>query len=141
MVKTKERAQDAVEQDFTIHCRFAETKRFLNRLLPVPPTTVNAILQSMKDQNLYDSQTQRWAGFADPSRGWLIRLFQALDSDSRAMTLSLILGQPHSILEPFYSANKVSGFMGRSLWCRVILSSNGQIIKGGLIYVTNERNE
>jgi len=68
-MKTKELAQDvqdAVEQDFTIHCRIAETEKFLNKLLPVPPTTINAILRSMKDQKLYDSQTQRWVGFADP---------------------------------------------------------------------------
>lgn len=55
-----------IEQNFTIHCRVAETEKFLDKLLPVPPTTINAILRSMKVQKLYDSQTQRWVGFADP---------------------------------------------------------------------------
>jgi len=68
MMKTKELArdvQDAVEQDFTLHYRVTDTERFLDKLLPVEATTVNTILQSMKDQNLYDSQTQRWTAFPD----------------------------------------------------------------------------
>ena len=68
MMKTKELArdvQDAVEQDFTLHYRVTDTERFLDKLLPVEATTVNTILQSMKDQNLYDSQTRRWMGFPD----------------------------------------------------------------------------
>jgi len=68
VMKTKELArdvQDAVEQDFTLHYRVTDTQRFLDKLLPVEATTVNTILQSMKDQNLYDSQTRRWMGFPD----------------------------------------------------------------------------
>ena len=49
---------DSVEQDFTLHYRVTETKQFLDRLLPVDTRTVPAILQFMKDENLYDSQTQ-----------------------------------------------------------------------------------
>lgn len=68
-MKTKELAQDvqdAVEQDFTLHCRVTDTEQFLNQLLPVEKTTLDAILQYMKNKNLYDSTTQRWTGFPDP---------------------------------------------------------------------------
>ena len=70
MMKTKERAQDvedAVEEDFTLHYRVTDTEDFLKKLLPVEATTVDAILQSMKNQGLYDSQTQRWKGFPVPT--------------------------------------------------------------------------
>ena len=70
MAKTKEFAQDvqdAVEQDFTLHYRVTEAERFLDKLLPVEATTVDAILESMKDQKLYNSQTQRWVAFPDPA--------------------------------------------------------------------------
>src|SRR6266540_439614 len=70
-MKTRELAQDvqdAVEQDFTLHYRVTDTKQFLDRLLPVEKTTVNAILQYMKKEQFYDSQTQRWTGFPDPTR-------------------------------------------------------------------------
>ena len=70
MMKSKESAQDvqdAVEQDFTLHYRVSDTKQFLDRLLPVEETTVNAILQSTKVQKLYNPQTQRWRGFPDPT--------------------------------------------------------------------------
>jgi len=60
--------QDAVEQDFTLHYRVADTTQFLDRLLPVKKSTVDAILQQMKKNKLYDSQTQRWNGFPDPTR-------------------------------------------------------------------------
>ena len=68
---TKELAQDVqneVEQDFTQHYRVTDTGDFLNRLLPVERTTLDRILQYMKDENVYDSQTQRWTGFPDPTR-------------------------------------------------------------------------
>ena len=48
MMKTRERAQDvqdAVEQDFTRPCRVGDTEQFLDTLLPVEATTVNAIRQ------------------------------------------------------------------------------------------------
>ncbi len=50
---------DSVEQDFTLHYHVTETKQFLDKLLPVDTRTVVAILQFMKDENIYDSQTQR----------------------------------------------------------------------------------
>ena len=56
-----------MEEDFTLHYRVTETERFLDKLLPVEATTVDTILESMKDQNLYNSQTQRWVAFPDPT--------------------------------------------------------------------------
>ena len=58
---------DSVEQDSTLHYRVTETKQFLDRLLPADIRIVTAILQFMKDENLYDSQTQRWSGFPVPT--------------------------------------------------------------------------
>src|SRR5260221_9487872 len=58
---------DSVEQDFTLHYHVTETKQFLDKLLPVDIRTVVAILQFMKDENIYDSQTQRWSGFPVPT--------------------------------------------------------------------------
>ena len=52
--------QDAVEQNFTPHYRVADTSLFLERLLPVEKSTVDTILQHMTDEQIYDSQTQRW---------------------------------------------------------------------------------
>ncbi len=55
MMKTKELAQGvqgAVEQDFKLHYRVADTQQFLHRLFPVEATTVNAILQSLKEDKL-----------------------------------------------------------------------------------------
>ena len=65
---TKELAQDVqneVEQDFTHHYRVTDTGDFLNRLHPVERTTLNRILQYTENENLVDSQTQRWTGFPD----------------------------------------------------------------------------
>ena len=75
-MKTREFAQDVqnpVEQDFTYHYRVAETEAFLDRLLPVPKTTLDRILQHLKKTNLYDSEAKRWKGFPDHGRrgnGW-----------------------------------------------------------------------
>lgn len=69
-MKTKEFAQDvkeAVEQDFMLHCRVTDTEKFLDTLLPVEATIVNAILKLMIDDKHYNPQTQRWAGFPDPT--------------------------------------------------------------------------
>jgi hypothetical protein len=41
---------------------------FLNRLLPVEKTKLDAILKHMKDEKLYDSKSRRWKGFSDPTR-------------------------------------------------------------------------
>jgi len=60
-VNTKELAQDV--QDFTPHYRVTDAILFSDRLLPVKKSTVDAILQNMKDEQIYDSQTQRWKGF------------------------------------------------------------------------------
>jgi hypothetical protein len=70
-MKTREFAQDvqdAVEQDFTLHYRVTDTEDFLARLLPVEKKTLDAILHDMKHEKLYDTQTQRWKGFPDPTR-------------------------------------------------------------------------
>ena len=51
-MKTKEFAQDVedpVEQDFTLHYHVTETEWFLDKLLRVEATTVNAILESMNN--------------------------------------------------------------------------------------------
>ena len=45
----------------------ADTSLFLERLLPVEKSTVDTILQHMTDEQIYDSQTQRWKGFPDPT--------------------------------------------------------------------------
>jgi hypothetical protein len=58
--------QEAVEQDFTLHYRVTDTAQFLDKLLPVEQTIVNNILQSMEDQDLYNSQSKRWVQFPDP---------------------------------------------------------------------------
>ena len=61
MAKTGEFAQDvqdAVEQDFTLHYRVTEAEQFLDKLLPVEATTVDAILESMKDQKLQFSNSE-----------------------------------------------------------------------------------
>ena len=65
----KEHAGDvkaAVEEDQRLHRRVSETEQFLARLLHVEGDTVNAILQSMKAQHLYNDQSRRWTGFPDP---------------------------------------------------------------------------
>ena len=70
-MKTKELVQDVqdeVEADFTLHYRVTDTKQFLDKLLPVEKSTIDQILQHMKDEQIYDSQTQRWTGFPDPTR-------------------------------------------------------------------------
>ncbi len=70
-LKTKEQAQevqDAVEEDLTIHYRVTDTMDFLNRLLPVEKTKLDAILEHMKAEELYDSKSRRWKGFSDPTR-------------------------------------------------------------------------
>ncbi len=70
-MKTKVLAQDVqdvVEQDFTLYYHVTDTEQFLNKLLPVEKATLDAILQYMKNKNLYDSTTQRWTGFPDPMR-------------------------------------------------------------------------
>jgi len=68
--KTKELAQDvqdAVEEDLTIHYRVTDTMDFLDRLLPVEKTKLDAILEHMKAEKLYDSKSRRWKGFPDPT--------------------------------------------------------------------------
>jgi len=68
-LETKELAQDvqdAVEEDLTIHYRVTDTMDFLNRLLPVEKTILDAILKHMKAEELYDSKSRRWKGFSDP---------------------------------------------------------------------------
>jgi len=65
--RMKKELSDAVELDFTPHYRVTDTTQFLDRLLPVKGSTVDAILQHMKDEQIYDSQTQRWKGFPDPT--------------------------------------------------------------------------
>jgi len=70
-MKTKELAQDVqdeIEQDFTLHHRVTDTEQFLDKLLPVEKATLDAILQYMKNNNLYNSATQRWAAFPDSIR-------------------------------------------------------------------------
>ena len=70
-MKTKEVAQDVqdeVELDFTLHYRVTDTTQFLDRLLPVKKSTLDAILQHMKDKQMYDSQTQRWKGIPGHTR-------------------------------------------------------------------------
>jgi len=59
--------EQAVEEDFRLHCCVADTTEFLKRLLPVEPATVKKIFQKMKDNKKYDTQSQRWAGFPDPN--------------------------------------------------------------------------
>lgn len=69
--KTKELTQDvqnAVEEGLTIHYRVTDTMDFLNRLLPVEKTKLNAILEHMEAEELYDSKSRRWKGFSDPTR-------------------------------------------------------------------------
>lgn len=70
-MKTKEFAQDVqddVEEDFTLHYRVTDTDQFLNKLLPVEQETLDAVLRYMtNDEKLYDSTTQRWKGFPDPT--------------------------------------------------------------------------
>jgi len=59
--------EQAVEEDFRLHCCVADTTEFLRRLLPVEPATIQKIFQKMKDDKKYDTQSQRWAGFPDPN--------------------------------------------------------------------------
>ena len=40
---------------------------FLNRLLPVEKTKLDAILEHMEAEKLYDSKSRRWQGFSDPT--------------------------------------------------------------------------
>jgi hypothetical protein len=61
-------AQDVVEEDFTLHYRVTDTDGFLDRLFPVKQKIIDTILQRMKDEGFYDTETQRWAGFPDPTR-------------------------------------------------------------------------
>ena len=61
--------QDAVEEDFPLHCRVTDTDAFLTKLLPVENATLDKILQYMKNEKrFYNSQTQRWKGFFDPTQ-------------------------------------------------------------------------
>jgi len=59
--------QDTVKLDFTPQYCVADTCLFLERLLPVKKSTMDTILQHMTDEQIYDSQTQRWKGFPDPT--------------------------------------------------------------------------
>ena len=58
--------QDAVQEDFPLHCCVTDTDEFLTKLLPVEKATLDTILQYMKKEEFYNSETQRWKGFFDP---------------------------------------------------------------------------